>query len=124
MNYIMRGLLCYTLYYTWHYNAKTEPILFYSKVPPMQGRKVVLLDPMLATGGSAKAAIRVLVEKGAAVEDITFLTVVSCPEGIAAVFEEFPQLRLVTGRIDDGLDEKKYIIPGLGDFGDRFYGTV
>mmetsp|Transcript_18330 Transcript_18330/g.30720 ORF Transcript_18330/g.30720 Transcript_18330/m.30720 type:complete len:123 (+) Transcript_18330:539-907(+) len=106
-------------------NEETKmPVLYYSKLPPLAGRNIVLLDPMLATGGSAIAAIKVLIEQGAEENRILFLNVVSSPEGVGAILTAYPQLRIVTGEIDAGLNEKAYIVPGLGDYGDRFYGTV
>ena len=101
-----------------------KPVLFYSKLPPLANKNIALLDPMLATGGSANAAIKVLIDKGAEEHRITFLNVLSCPEGIKAIQSEFPKVTIVTGEIDIGLNEKSYIVPGLGDYGDRFYGTV
>jgi len=100
-----------------------EPVLYYSKVPPLEGKQIMLLDPMVATGGSAICAIKVLLDKGALESNITFVNVLACPEGIAAMTKAYPSMRIVTGKIDDGLNEKAYIMPGLGDFGDRFFGT-
>jgi uracil phosphoribosyltransferase len=82
------------------------PVLFYSKLPPLASKKIMLLDPMLATGGSAKAAIQVVLDNGAKEEDIIMLCVVSCPEGIANVLETYPKMRIVSGEIDAGLNEK------------------
>lgn len=84
----------------------TQPKLYYSKLPNVTNKQIVLLDPMLATGGSAKCAIEVLLKSGARECDITFLNVVACPEGIAAITEAFPLLRIVTGEIDPCLNEK------------------
>jgi uracil phosphoribosyltransferase len=103
--------------------STAEPVLFYSKLPPLGKKTVVLLDPMLATGGSAICAVQVLIDKGAAEEDIVFLNVLCCPEGLAALFKAYPKIRMVTASVDEKLNEKKYIIPGLGDYGDRFFGT-
>ena len=100
-----------------------EPQLYYSKLPPLAGKKVVLLDPMLATGGSALCAINVLIEKGAAPDSIIFFNVVSCPEGLERFANEAPAVRVVTGCIDEKLNEQKYIVPGLGDYGDRFFNS-
>lgn len=69
-------------------------------------------------------AIQICVEKGADLSKMIFACVLAAPEGIANVQQHFPSLKIVTGEVDQGLNEKKYIIPGLGDFGDRFYGTV
>jgi len=98
--------------------------LYYSRLPSLVDKHVVLCDPMLATGGSAIVAIRVLIEKGVQPHQITFLNVVACPEGLANIMEAFPDLTIVTGCVDQGLNSTKYIVPGLGDYGDRFFGTV
>jgi len=98
------------------------PKLFYSKFPQdIAKRYVLLLDPMLATGGSAMKAVEVLIEHGVSEDRIIFINLVSSPEGITKFCTRFPQLRVVTGWIDEGLNEKAYIIPGLGDFGERRY---
>jgi len=103
-------------------HATFEPSLYYSKLPPLEGRAVLLLDPMLATGASAAAACGELEKAGAA--QITLLSVVSAPEGIARLQHLHPAVDIVTASIDDGLDQHAYIVPGLGDFGDRLFGTV
>ncbi len=102
------------------------PKLFYSKFPPYMTNDFVLLcDPMLATGGSALCALDILVkEKGVHPLLIVFVCVVAAPEGIQAVQAAYPEVRIVAGMIDKGLNEEKYIMPGLGDFGDRFYNTT
>jgi uracil phosphoribosyltransferase len=102
-----------------------EPKLFYSKLPPSLVNKTILLvDPMLATGGSAVVAIQILLEKpGVEQKNIFFLNVVSCPEGLKKLQDAFPEITIVTGCIDGGLNEKSYIVPGLGDFGDRYFST-
>lgn len=83
-----------------------QPVLFYSKLPSLIDKQIVLCDPMLATGGSAKAAIGVLLDNGANEENIMFLNVVACPEGIEAILTAFPKVKIVTGEIDSGLNEK------------------
>ena len=83
-----------------------QPVLFYSKLPPLKSKQVLLLDPMLATGGSAKAAIQVALDNGAREEDIVMLCVVSCPEGLTSVLAAYPAMRIITGEIDDGLNDK------------------
>lgn len=104
--------------------ATAEPRLLYSKLPQdIADRIVILLDPMLATGGSILTAIKVLVENGVAPENIIFVNLFAAPEGIQRVFQRYPQIRIITTAIDDCLNDTKYIIPGCGDFGDRFYGT-
>jgi len=101
--------------------------LFYSKLPPaIDGptTRVLLLDPMLASGGSAICAVRHLLSKGVSIHQITFVNLISCPAGLHALLSAFPQLQVFTGYIDPELDERKYIVPGVGDFGDRYFGTV
>ncbi|KAF8607859.1 PRTase-like protein [Ceratobasidium sp. AG-I] len=96
--------------------------LFYSKLPEdIAQRYVLLLDPMLATGGSAIKAVEVLKEAGVLEERIMFLNLIASPEGIRTFCGRYPALRMITGWIDKGLNEKAYIIPGLGDFGERRY---
>jgi len=100
----------------------TLPKLFYSKLPEdIASRYVLLLDPMLATGGSAMKAIEVLKEHGVPEERIIFINLIAAPEGLQAFCTRFPTTRVITGWIDKGLNEKAYIIPGLGDFGERRY---
>lgn len=104
--------------------STAEPHVYYSKLPKRVDQKHVLLcDPMLATGGSAIAAIRILIAAGVRAERIFFLNVLTCPEGIAALTSAHPEVSIVTCAIDERLNERKFIVPGLGDFGDRFYGT-
>lgn len=101
-----------------------QATLIYSKLPPnLSNRPVLLLDPMLATGGSAVTALKLLVEAGVPPSSIVFVTLVSCRQGIEWVHEAYPQVRIVTGAVDPILDDRKYIVPGLGDFGDRYFGT-
>jgi uracil phosphoribosyltransferase len=96
---------------------------YYAKLPHGLDRSYVLMiDPMLATGGSAVAALDLLTRAGA--RDIRILCIVAAPEGIALVERHFPDVRIFTPVIDHGLNERKFIVPGLGDFGDRLYGTV
>lgn len=100
-----------------------QPQPYYANLPPVIAEAdVFLLDPMLATGGSAVEAVRQV--KAAGASRITMLCVVSCPEGIAALSKAHPDVRIVTAAIDDGLNERSYIVPGLGDAGDRYFGTV
>lgn len=94
---------------------------YYCKLPPIGTSRVLLLDPMLATGGSAAQAVEVLLKAGA--HDIVHICVVAAPEGIRLLNERFPQVRIVAASIDRGLNDRKFIVPGLGDFGDRLYGT-
>jgi len=104
--------------------ATALPQLMYSKLPPnLAQRHVLLFDPMLATGGSAIAAIRVLIEQGALENQILFINIVCCQEGVTAIQAAYPLVWIVTSAIDPVLNDKKYIVPGLGDFGDRYFGT-
>jgi len=87
--------------------------------------QIILCDPMLATGGSAKAAIQVLVnEYNVNTKNIVFANMISCPEGIRAMEESYPDVKIVTACVDEYLNDDKYIVPGLGDYGDRFFNTM
>ncbi|CUM51170.1 unnamed protein product [Debaryomyces tyrocola] len=98
------------------------PKLFYEKLPEdISDRYVFLLDPMLATGGSAMMAVEVLLSRGVKMDRIFFLNLLAAPEGIKAFHDNYPDVKIITGGIDEKLDENKYIVPGLGDFGDRYY---
>lgn len=99
-----------------------EPVNYFFKVPKsIEKKEVFLLDPMLATGGSAIDAINLLKAKG--VKKIKFLCIIAAPEGLKAVTEEHPDVPIYTACIDRKLNKNKYICPGLGDAGDRIYGT-
>lgn len=105
--------------------ATAQPKLFYVKLPrDIAERQVLLLDPMLATGGSILKAIEELIKCGVREDKIIFLNMVAAPEGIHAVFARYPNMLIVTSEIDAGLNEMKYILPGIGDFGDRYFGTT
>jgi uracil phosphoribosyltransferase len=94
---------------------------YYSKLPSLEQKQVLLLDPMLATGGSAVQAIELL--KAAGARKCTIVCVVAAPEGIKAVEEVDQQIDIYAAALDRELNDRKYILPGLGDFGDRLYGT-
>ena len=99
-----------------------EPVSYYQKLPPdIAQTEVLLIDPMLATGGSGSAAVTFL--KKAGVTSMKFVCLVAAPEGIALVEKHHPDAHIYTPAIDEGLNEHKFIVPGLGDFGDRLYGT-
>ncbi|MDO5044404.1 MAG: uracil phosphoribosyltransferase [Coriobacteriia bacterium] len=99
-----------------------EPVEYYAKFPQdIESRIVLILDPMLATGGSASAAIKYMRDLG--VKDIKLLVILAAPEGIQEVLESDPDVQIFTCAIDKGLDEHAYIVPGLGDAGDRIFGT-
>ncbi|SEL13651.1 uracil phosphoribosyltransferase [Roseovarius nanhaiticus] len=102
--------------------ATLKPVQYYFKVPDqMDKRLVIAVDPMLATGNSSAAAIDLLKQAGAT--DIRFLCLLAAPEGVARMKEAHPDVPIVTASLDDSLDEKGYILPGLGDAGDRMFGT-
>ena len=95
---------------------------YYQKFPQgLTGKHVLVLDPMLATGGSLVDTIDALKEQGA--ETISAVCIVAAPEGIAYLHKKFPDVEIYTAAIDSHLNEVKYIVPGLGDFGDRYFGT-
>jgi uracil phosphoribosyltransferase len=94
---------------------------YYCKLPPLDGKRVVVVDPMLASGGSAAQAIDVV--KSAGAKDIVFVCIVASPEGVARMEQAHPEVPVHTGALDRELNARKYILPGLGDFGDRLYGT-
>ena len=100
-----------------------KPVEYYCKLPgDVAERTLIVTDPMLATGGSATAALQLLKEKGA--KSITLMCLVSAPEGIRLVNKEHPDVPIYVAAIDDHLNEKGYIVPGLGDAGDRIFGTL
>jgi uracil phosphoribosyltransferase len=100
-----------------------RPVPYYANVPPELGnRHVFVLDPMLATGNSGVAALNELVDRGA--RDITFVCVIAAPEGIANIHRAHPTVRIVTCTVDAGLNDHAYIVPGLGDAGDRMFGSL
>ncbi|KAJ5948471.1 hypothetical protein N7454_001778 [Penicillium verhagenii] len=100
------------------------PTLYYSKFPAgIASKTVLILEPMLATGGSACAAIDTIKANGVAEENIVFVNILASQRGIRILLDRFPSIRLVTAAIDNELTPSNHISPGLGDFGDRFYGT-
>ncbi|WP_342268839.1 uracil phosphoribosyltransferase [Spiroplasma endosymbiont of Aspidapion aeneum] len=99
-----------------------QPVKYYAKAPDDIARcTVVVVDPMLATGGSASAAIDIVKEWG--VKDIKFVCLVAVPEGVKLLANNHPEIDVYVGALDEKLNEKGYIVPGLGDAGDRIYGT-
>jgi uracil phosphoribosyltransferase len=99
-----------------------QPVTYYQRLPAeVQGGTCIIVDPMLATGGSTNAAIDMLKERGAG--SIVVVCIVTCPEGLDRVAEAHPDVPVYTAAIDDHLNENKYIVPGLGDAGDRLFGT-
>lgn len=98
-----------------------SPVEYYCKLPDVNDRDFIVVDPMLATGGSAVAAIDMLKAKG--VKNIKFLCLVSAPEGVKRLNDAHPDVPIYTAALDDHLNEHGYIVPGLGDAGDRIFGT-
>jgi uracil phosphoribosyltransferase len=99
-----------------------QPVAYYERFPPQaKNGTCIIIDPMLATGGSTVAAIDQLKDYGA--KDIIVICIVTCPEGLALVEEKHPEVPVYTAAIDKYLNENKYIVPGLGDAGDRLFGT-
>jgi len=102
--------------------ATLEPVEYYCKLPAdCAQREVILVDPMLATGGSSVAAIRMLKEKGC--RNIHFMCIIAAPEGVERMEKEHPDVDIYIGALDERLNEHGYIVPGLGDAGDRIFGT-
>lgn len=100
-----------------------RPVEYYCKMPPnLEERTLIITDPMLATGGSASAAIQLLKQKGA--KHIILMCLVSAPEGIEVVSKKYNDVPIYTCAIDECLNEHGYIVPGLGDAGDRIFGTL
>jgi uracil phosphoribosyltransferase len=99
-----------------------EPRDYYAKLPHMDGRRALILDPMLATGGSGAAAVT-HVKAHASPKSISFVCIVAAPEGVARMASEHPDVPIVTASLDRQLNEVGFILPGLGDFGDRLHGT-
>ena len=103
-------------------NNNHKPVVYFFKVPKnVEEKEVILLDPMLATGGSAVDAIELLKNKG--VKNIRFLCIIAAPEGLKKVQEKHPDVKIYCAHIDERLNEDAYIVPGLGDAGDRIFGT-
>ena len=100
-----------------------EPVEYFCKMPPRIGEKILIaVDPMLATGGSASAALKLLKNHGA--KKIYFVCIVSAPQGIKKIVEDHSDVEIYTATIDNGLNENYYIVPGLGDAGDRIFATL
>lgn len=98
-----------------------KPVEYYCKMPDIDGREFIICDPMLATGGSACAAITMLKKRG--IQNIKFICLVAAPEGVQEMNREHPDVKIYTAALDDRLNENCYILPGLGDAGDRIFGT-
>ena len=102
-----------------------EPVEYFVKMPNnLENRHLYVVDPMLATGGSAIAAIDSVLERGAKLENIKFICIVAAPEGVKSLTNAHPGIQIYTAALDEKLNESAYIVPGLGDAGDRLYGTL
>lgn len=102
-----------------------EPHLYYQNFPPISAETyVMILDPMIATGGTGSMTINILTSLNIAQEHIIYCSMICAPEGIGRLKGEFPRVTFLTAAIDKGLNPHKFIIPGIGDFGDRYFGTI
>lgn len=99
------------------------PKEYYVNLPEPGGRLFILCDPMLATGNSAAYAVKVLIDRGVEEQNIRFLSLVAAPEGVQVMADACPSVPIYTAALDEKLNEKAYIVPGLGDAGDRIFGT-
>lgn len=98
-----------------------KPVEYYCKLPDVKNRDFIIVDPMLATGGSASAAISLLKEKG--IQHIKLMCLIAAPQGVKKVNTDHPDVKIFVAALDDTLNEHGYIVPGLGDAGDRIFGT-
>ncbi len=101
-----------------------RPVEYLRKLPTAPGRSFILVDPMLATGYSAAAGVDVLLDHGVPEEMISFMALVAAPEGVQVMLEKHPGIQLYVAGLDEKLNDHAYIVPGLGDAGDRLYGTL
>jgi len=102
-----------------HETAKARS--YYCKLPPVADTRTIVVDPMLATGGSASQALQIVKEQGAT--DVCLVCILGSPEGVETIRRTHPDVSIILGVLDESLNANKYIVPGLGDFGDRLYGT-
>tara|TARA_X000000368_G_C23021866_1_gene708335 strand:+ start:272 stop:892 length:621 start_codon:yes stop_codon:yes gene_type:complete len=100
-----------------------QPVEYLCKLPKVNNKKIFVLDPMLATGNSSSAAIDLIIKKGVRISNITLVSLLASPEGIKNLSKKHKELDIFTCSLDKGLNKKKYIVPGLGDAGDRYMGT-
>ena len=105
--------------------SEKKPVFYYAKLPEdiAKKKRVYVLDPMCASGGSAVMCIEKLIEAGVSEDRITFINLVTVERGIKKVMEAYPKVRMITASIDPILNHDSYICPGLGDFGDRYFGS-
>ncbi len=104
-------------------NSNNQPVEYLVRLPDLQDRTIILCDPMLATGNSAVHAVNVLKQRGVTDDNIIFLALVAAPEGVAVFEKAHPNVKVFVASLDSHLDAHAYIIPGLGDAGDRIFGT-
>jgi uracil phosphoribosyltransferase len=102
--------------------ATAEANAYYHKLPPIEGKDVILLDPMLATGGSAAATVDFILKNGTP-RSIQLVSIVAAPEGVRKLNQTHPDLKIVVAALDRELNDSAFILPGLGDFGDRYFNT-
>tara|TARA_B110000495_G_scaffold115736_1_gene100323 strand:+ start:138 stop:758 length:621 start_codon:yes stop_codon:yes gene_type:complete len=100
-----------------------QPVEYLCKLPKTKNKKIIVLDPMLATGNSSSAAIELIKEKGVKIKDIMLVSLLAAPEGIKNLSKKQKGLQIFTCSLDKSLDKNKFIVPGLGDAGDRYMGT-
>lgn len=100
-----------------------KPVEYLVKLPPVEDRLFILVDPMLATGNSANAAVETLRKRGVPEDKIIFLALVAAPEGVDVFYKEHPSVPVYVASVDEKLNDHAYIVPGLGDAGDRLFGT-
>ena len=102
-----------------------QPVEYLVRMPPeLKNRRCIIVDPMLATGNSSVHAVNVLLKRGAMEDNIKFLALVAAPEGVEVFFKAHPNIDLYVASVDEKLDKNAYIVPGLGDAGDRIFGTL
>ncbi len=98
---------------------------YYANFPPMgKDHQIIIVDPMIATGGTGIGTLELLKEKGISEKQILFVSIVSSQEGIDAISKQYPNINIITAACDKELNKDKFIVPGLGDFGDRYFGTL
>jgi len=101
-----------------------EPSLYYNNLPEVKPNQFyIILDPMIATGGSGSMAVKAIKSRGIKEEKILYVGVIGAPDGMNALKKEAPNMKIICPEVDPELNSKKYIVPGLGDFGDRYFGT-
>lgn len=100
-----------------------QPVEYLVKLPDVTDRKFILLDPMLATGNSSIYAAEILIKRGVKIEDIAFMCLLAAPEGVENFLKHYPDIKIYTASLDSHLNDSAYIVPGLGDAGDRLFGT-